>query len=155
MREFDVRTNNGFAGVYAAKAFKKGERIFPVEGPIQDFPSRYSIQIGRNRHVEAGPDNPPWKYLNHSCDPNTALDVEGRAFYALREIKAGEEIRFNYLTTEWEMATPFECHCGAPECARHIAGFKHLDGELQLRLLNEVADHIREAFGIAGVRSKE
>ena len=155
MKVFDVRTNNGFAGVFAAKAIRKGERVFPVEGPMQDFPSRYSVQVGRDRHIEAGPENPPWKFLNHSCDPNLALDTEARAFYALREIDAGEELRFNYLTTEWDMATPFECHCGARECFHHVAGFKHLDRDAQLRLLDQAAEHVREAFGFAGVRSKE
>ena len=148
MKLVDVRTNNGFAGIYAAKAFRQGERVISVEGPIQDFPSRYSIQIGRDRHIEAGPENPPWKYLNHSCDPNIALDANMRAFYALREIDAGEELRFNYLTTEWEMATPFECHCGAPECYDYVAGFKYLAPEAQIRLLDQVADHIMEEYGV-------
>ena len=153
MKVFDVRTNNGFAGVFAAKAIRQGERVFSVEGPTQDIPSRYSIQVGRDRHIEAGPDNPPWKYLNHSCNPNLALDADARAFYALREIDAGEELRFNYLTTEWDMATPFECHCGAPECARRVAGFKNLNPEAQIRLLDQVTEHIHEEYGVKGLKS--
>ena len=45
---------------------------------------------------------------------------------AIREIAAGEKLTFNYLTTEWDMAEPFACQCGAPDCFKDIAGFRHL-----------------------------
>lgn len=39
---------------------------------------------------------------------------------ARRDIAAGELISFDYLSTETEIAEPFDCHCGAPGCRRRI-----------------------------------
>lgn len=146
-----VRSNNGYAGIVAARDYAAGERLLPLRGHIKDHASRYSIQVGVDRHLEpdstisgggAGPS--PWKFLNHSCDPNLSIDLAAECFVARRPIAAGEELSFNYLTTEWEMATPFDCHCGSPNCFGRIAGFKHLTAEEQERLLAEVAPHIRK-----------
>ena len=45
---------------------------------------------------------------------------------ALRHIETGEAITCFYPATEWEMAEPFECHCGAPNCLGTITGAKNL-----------------------------
>ena len=41
-------------------------------------------------------------------------------------VSRSEEITFNYLTSEWDMAEAFECRCGAERCLGNIRGFKHL-----------------------------
>ena len=38
------------------------------------------------------------------------LRLEGRHIYALDRIEEGEELTFNYLETESEIASPFVCH---------------------------------------------
>ena len=57
-----------------------------------------------------------WRYLNHSCRPNAA--VQGRTLVASRSIARGDEITFDYETTEDAMAEPFCCACG--ECAGRL-----------------------------------
>lgn len=55
--------------------------------------------------------------FNHSCDAN--VGVRGQVVVvARRSISAGEELTFDYDTTEI-VADPFECFCGSPLC-RHI-----------------------------------
>lgn len=49
------------------------------------------------------------RYINHSCDPNTAPQNESDV--AIRAIKAGEEITSGYADFEGE-----PCNCGAPNC---------------------------------------
>lgn len=63
------------------------------------------------------------KWINHSCAPNVeADDSSGRVFLnALRRIKAGEELFFDYGLVIDERYTPalkkrFACHCGAKAC---------------------------------------
>jgi hypothetical protein len=70
-----------------------------------------------------------WAYLNHSCQPNGYIHIADLTFRALRKINRGEECTFNYLTTEYEMAAPFVCRCGAAECFGLIQGHKHLSAE--------------------------
>ena len=142
----EVRTNNGFNGVFAVRDISRGERLIPVRGIMRTVPTRYSIQVGKSLHIDAGVENPPWMFLNHGCDPNVGFLEDDRCFTALRNIRSGEEIRFNYLTTEWEMAEPFACHCGAEGCFGWIAGFKNLDHASQIKLIDSTAGYIKEMY---------
>jgi len=57
-----------------------------------------------------------------------------RTFRALRDIAPGEEVTFNYLTTESEMAAPFNCICGSANCFEFIQGRNFLTREQADRL---------------------
>jgi hypothetical protein len=102
-------------------------------------PTFRTIQIDRTHHVEdiglAG-------YLNHSCAPNVHIDVSQYLCYAARDIAAGEELTFFYPSTEWMMARPFPCTCGAPECIGFVAGAYFLPVNILSRYV--LNDHIIE-----------
>lgn len=57
-----------------------------------------------------------FRYINHSCRPNTYLRRIGHRveFYALRDIEAGEELTCDYGETQHEGTLP--CRCGADGC---------------------------------------
>jgi hypothetical protein len=129
----EVNDDGGFKGVFAAGDIRQSSIIFYLKGTISKRPSKYTIQIGNKRHLnlptirKANDDlNYCWQYLNHSCGPNGYVNTSELTFRALRDIKRGEEITFNYLTTESEMAVPFHCHCGSPDCFGFIRGGKFL-----------------------------
>jgi len=82
----------------------------------------------------------PWRFLNHSCDPNAA--VRERQLIAVRPIHPGEDLTFNYNTTEYDMASPFACHCGSLFCAGQIRGFKYLDRQERERLRPLLNPHL-------------
>ena len=74
--------------------------------------------------------NLPARFLNHSCEPNIGVtkmlnDKQSYDFIALRNINKGEEIRFDYETTEYEVGAFDDCACGADSCRGTIKGFKH------------------------------
>jgi len=73
-------------------------------------------------------------YINHSCDPNVALDLRSpdRAKWhiaALKRIAVGDPVTFFYPSTEWLMDQPFDCTCGALSCLRRIEGAAVLSKE--------------------------
>jgi hypothetical protein len=47
----------------------------------------------------------------------------------------GEDITFDYNTTEWNMHERFKCSCGTPQCRGHIQGAKHMQDIDVLKLL--------------------
>ena len=75
--------------------------------------TRTSISVGEGRHVE----DRIGMYINHSCNPSCKID--GLNVVAIKSIKVGEEITFDY-SSEGELASPFYCNC----CDKYIDGKK-------------------------------
>lgn len=136
-------------GVVAVVPIEPGGLLFPVDGVITRHPSRYSIQLDEDLHIDLAPDTTldeqpvryPWRFLNHSCEPNAAF--QGRTFVALRPIAVGEPVTYDYNTTELDMAVPFDCRCGRERCLGRIRGFAHLPLAEQTRLRPWLAAHLR------------
>lgn len=118
-------------GVFAKKDFKQGEYILTAKGPIVRWvvKNKQSSLVGPNwlgiskyRWVDVAP---PVRYLNHSCDPN--MGIRGRVrFYALRPIKAGEELTFDYSTTEGDELWGMTCHCGSTKCRKKLGSIQSI-----------------------------
>jgi SET domain-containing protein len=65
------------------------------------------------------------RHINHSCAPNCEaveeFDAKGRLvlrIYALRSLRAGEEVFLDYglIVDESCKASDYPCFCGAPLC---------------------------------------
>jgi hypothetical protein len=151
----EINRHNGFASLYARRPFAPGEVVFPLEGRLEVQANRFTIQIGANAHLDPISDNvSPWGSLNHGCDPNVVIDVGRRVIVAKRRISAGEELRFDYNTTEWELAESFVCRCGAPMCVGVAMGFAHLSPAKQQQLLHDAASHIQDLYAAQTARRR-
>ncbi len=147
-----VRDTPHGVGLFATRDLTRGARVLSIEGRMQKHPTRYSIQLDVDLHIEcdghfeggeqteAMRTRHPWRFLNHSCEPNAR--VQGCALYAIRAIKEGEQITFDYTTTEASMAEPFQCGCGAPSCLGLVRGFMHLTREQQRARVGRLAPHL-------------
>jgi hypothetical protein len=127
--------------LFVLRPVHKDEVLITYDGPILDHPTRYSVQIDENRHIDGTPESNA--YLNHSCAPNTYVDWKGVSLRALRGIAAGEELTCSYLTTDWEIREKFVCACGAPNCYGEIKGFKYLSPQQQRELEGFVPDFMK------------
>ena len=112
-------------GVFAERWFLPDETVI-VSRRIRARrePTRHTVQLDVELHVEL---DSPARSLNHSCDPNTRVRPNGHAafdFVARRPIAPGEEIAFDYETTEHELKCPFECSCLSAGCRQTIRGAK-------------------------------
>ena len=146
--QIEVRDNDGFKGVFATEDISEDSVVFILKGTITSRPTMYTIELGRNQHLnfpETRQDHDDldycWQYLNHSCEPNGYMDTVGRTFLAARKIRRGEEITFNYLTTESVMAAPFNCVCGSHNCFRFIRGSNFLTRDQRLLIQPFVITH--------------
>ena len=118
-----IRTQNKFRSLITKQAYKAGEIICPIPTEsMSNKPTMYTVQVGRTKHVEVK----ELASMNHSCNPNTILDTARMLVFASRDIAVGEELTFFYPSTEWEMASPFVCMCGAPNCIHVVAGARFL-----------------------------
>lgn len=139
-------------GVFALKDFKKDEFILHVDGEVMETedPSSLSKEIQDNCFPFYKKGNKrkyvlpksPWRHINHSCNPNAGIK-NNRDIVAMRPIKKGEEIVFDYAMNNvdrWEM----KCNCGSKNCRKIISNFDVLDDETKKKYLNYVLDCIRE-----------
>ena len=114
MREKHIikETGNKGKGLYSTINYGKGNIVLVLEGNYLPYPTRTSIQVG-DRHLES------WEggHVNHHCLPNTKVVVEQGEFnlmhylVAIKDIQIGEQITFDYESTETEMSEPFKCNC--------------------------------------------
>lgn len=87
----------------------------------------YFMQIGNGEVIDACRMGNAGRFMNHSCDPNCETQkwvVKGDlrvGFFALRNIKAGEELTFNY---NFQTEKPIRCCCGQSKCRGTIGGQK-------------------------------
>lgn len=114
---FEVKEKAGMKGLFALKSFKIGEIVCVVEGEEIDAPSRTSVQVGINQHIDV---KSPIMYINHNCVSNIRLNLN--RFEAIRDIQIGDEIVFNYLENEDILSNPFVCM----KCGNLIKGRKLL-----------------------------
>jgi hypothetical protein len=132
----------------ANRPLMEGELLFTIDGELTATPNRYTVQIDRDTHVdvpgeydfEAILDRFYWRFMNHSCDPTVC--VRGRAVISLKPVSFGQNITFNYNTTEFDMAESFACRCGSDRCAGRVQGFRHLSDEERHRLRPWLASHL-------------
>jgi SET domain-containing protein len=88
------------SGLFTLEPIRKGQYVISYEGHVtRGFKSIYILHIeednGRYTKIMGTGDA---KHINHSSKPNLELDDESETleFYALRHIKAGEELTWYY-----------------------------------------------------------
>lgn len=130
------KSATGGLGVYANKSFKKDELVALWGGVIysaeevdklsKEHPNFATHTVSIYKNFYLGPINlrkslDDAECFNHSCDPN--IGIKGQiVLVARRKIKAGEELCFDYDTTETSKEGWFYCECGTKNCRKKIDG---------------------------------
>ena len=62
------------------------------------------------------------RLINHSCDPNCEVYGSGLKVwvYAIKDIKKGEELTYDYGFSFDENFKDFPCRCGSKKCVGYI-----------------------------------
>ncbi len=150
-RQVAIARSDGSFCVRAVKSLAAGDVVLHLDGMVTNCPSRFSVQVGPSCHIEIPTgatleeqlDRFPWRFLNHACEPNAGF--RGRELVATRSIECWEEISFDYTTTEYEMAVPFGCGCGAQQCLGTVSGYRGLCSTEQRRRLGRLAPYLLRA----------
>lgn len=126
-------------GVFASRKIPAGQRIVEYRGERIDWETAlqraeekdgplghtFLFSLADGRVIDGGRRGNAARYINHSCEPNCeAMEHEdGRVYiYALRDIRRGEELSYNYALIYDGRHTAaikraFACRCGAPGCS--------------------------------------
>lgn len=134
-----IRVKDKGRTLLANKDIKKGKIVLPLRFDSTKKcleASDESVQIDDDKFIDSTYYYTS-DYVNHSCNPNTKIDFENLNFVALKNIKKGEEITYNYLATEYDMVRDnldFDCKCGSKKCFGRIKGFKFLTKTQKLKI---------------------
>jgi SET domain-containing protein len=128
-------------GAFATRLIRKGQRIIEYTGEHIDNDEadrRYDDEKMKRHHtflfivddkeiIDGAVNGNDAQFINHSCDPNAEAVIEGKRIfiYALRTIRPGEEIAYDYQYERTDEHTEedekfYKCLCGSPKCRGSI-----------------------------------
>jgi SET domain-containing protein len=104
-----------------------GERISKKESLRRRKENNFFVFVVTNKFdLDGAVDWNPARFINHSCAPNCEARMEDERIwvYAVRELRAGEELTFNY-GYDLQDYEEHPCRCGAPECLGFMVAAEH------------------------------
>jgi hypothetical protein len=148
-------------GVFALRRYRAEQIVGEVTGRIIDDPtygSDYCMDLGDGLCLE--PEG-PFRYVNHSCEPNCLLLLEegfeedGRRvlpkmyLQAIRAIRPNEELTIDYA---WPADEAVPCECQSQKCRGWIVAATELSLLLRKRRRRPVSRQKQRVGRIAGAR---
>lgn len=141
-------------GIFAQLPISAGQFVIEYVGEVIDAdeldirskacanaPHYYFLSLTGGETIDASKKGNISRFINHSCDPNCItqkwqVDGESRVgIFALRNIKVGEELTFDYQFERFSHKKQ-RCLCGAANCSRYLGSKpKPKDGEPKRRAL--------------------
>ncbi|MEY4734475.1 MAG: hypothetical protein RLZZ464_2541 [Pseudomonadota bacterium] len=124
-------------GVFALQDIAEGETLIEYVGEViswdeaqdrhphdpNDPNHTFYFHVNEDKVIDALHGGNSSRWINHSCDPNCEADEQNERIFikALRNIKAGEELNYDYGLIIDEPYTKkllaeYPCWCGAKNC---------------------------------------
>lgn len=141
----------GGRGLFARERVRAGEMLLVWGGHVvtgemlkwmSDEKHRLAVQIEEDLYLVT-PNEGPADWVNHSCDPNAGL-IGQVVLVALRDIRVGEEICFDYAMSDGSDYDEFECGCASPHCRHHVTGNDWKLRDLQTRYAGHFSPYIQK-----------
>ena len=121
-------------GLYASQSIKNRTKIVEYKGKIitkkqvEDNPkfdngkAIYLFDLNKKYDLDGDFKFNIARLINHSCDPNCEVYGSGLKVwvYAIKDIKKGEELTYDYGFSFDENFKDFPCRCGSKKCVGYI-----------------------------------
>lgn len=146
-------------GVFAAAEIRKGEVVNVAGGLViaeaeysrlkrkrREFIERYAMQIADGFFLFGGEEEADLEvddFFNHSCSPNCGMRGQ-LLMVALRRIRKGEELTYDYAMTDTDPDLRMRCTCGAKACRGIVTGDDWKRPDLQKKYEGFFAWHLAE-----------
>lgn len=134
-------------GVFAGEDIKKGQKIYILSGPTmttKKFAEMVNsgneniddpLQVGKRTYIDLDKIS---RTFNHSCNPTTGIRKRSEMF-ALREIKKGEELTYDYSSVVAPTEFRMKCYCGAKDCRKIVGDIRSIPNKKIFFYKNEGA----------------
>jgi len=140
-KKFQIENCKFGKGLFAEVDIKKEEEILRFTGDLVSFEQAVTkdlknqgdpLQVGKNIYINL---EEPGRFVNHSCSPNAGIKNDF-ILVALKDIRRGEEIYFDYSTTMDEDFWVMQCECGNANCRNIVKDFKYLPSKVKRKYLD-------------------
>ena len=138
-------------GLFADEPFLAGEKILTIQAPIvqkkintpeESENIKNWIGVGKDRWIVT--DDTPFRFINHSCNPNTAL--YGKKLIALLDIAPNDEVTIDYSMTDADPYWVMPCSCGSASCRGEIKSIYSVPKEVFRNHLKHVSKPFQRIF---------
>ncbi len=127
---FAVKRSTVGLGLFARQSIRRGSLVVEYTGQLLPADEayrrggRYLFEVNSKWIVDGSGRENISRYINHSCRPNCEPRTRGMRIliYALRNIRAGEELTYDYGKEYFdELIKPVGCKCAqcAPAASRN------------------------------------
>ena len=135
MKLYKIKKSNiDNRGLYANRDIKDGTKIIEYRGKIitkkkveedskfDNEKAIYLFNINKRYDLDGDFKFNTARLINHSCNPNCEVAGTGLKVwvYAIRDIKRGEELSYDYGFGYDEYYKDFPCRCGSKNCVGYI-----------------------------------
>jgi SET domain-containing protein len=135
MKLYKIKKSNiDNKGLYASKKIKAKKIVIHYKGKLvtkkeveknpkfDNDKAIYLFNINNRYDMDGDFEYNDARLINHSCNPNCEVDGKGLKLwiFALRDIKKGEELSYDYGFGYDKDYKQFVCKCGAKNCVGYI-----------------------------------
>jgi hypothetical protein len=148
----------GGYGIVASAPIRRGELICVWGGRIVnraevdslgEVERSYVLQIEDGLFLFAPGPIEDAEYVNHCCAPNAGFSGQV-SLVALRNIRPGEEVCFDYAMSESSDFAEFDCRCGAPSCRGRVRADDWMRADLQHRYRGHFSPYLQRRIDAQG-----
>ena len=150
--------DKGGYGIVASAPIRKGELICVWGGRIvsraevdalDEVQRSYVLQIEESLFLYAPGTPEDAEFVNHCCEPNAGFSGQV-SLVALRNIRPGEEVCFDYAMSETSDFAEIDCRCGAPGCRGRVRADDWMRADLQRRYRNHFSPYLQRRIDAQG-----
>ena len=135
MKLYKIKKSNiDNKGLYAGQDIKDRTKIIEYKGKIltkkqveenskfDNEKAIYLFNINKKYDLDGDFKYNTARLINHSCNPNCEVEGKGLKLWivAIKDIKKGEELSYDYGFSYDEDYKQFVCKCGAKNCVGYI-----------------------------------
>ena len=135
MKLYKIKKSNiDNKGLYASKNIKSGKLVIYYKGKLitkqetstnpkfDNDKAIYLFNLNSRYDLDGDFKYNDARLINHSCNPNCEVEGKGLKLWitAIRDIKKGEELSYDYGFGYDEDYKQFVCKCGAKNCVGYI-----------------------------------
>jgi SET domain-containing protein len=135
MKLYKIKKSNiDNKGLYATKNIKSGKLVINYKGKLitkketdtnpkfDNDKAIYLFNLNSRYDLDGDFKYNDARLINHSCNPNCEVEGKGLKLWitAIKDIKKGEELSYDYGFGYDEDYKQFVCKCGAKNCVGYI-----------------------------------